>query len=141
VQGYIILIAEATLEAEILSSWTVDWILEHEVSVEPTVYLVDNLDLARKSIEVPLAQAIPPALVILDHSHGRGEVESFSKFLKESIPETWIIDLLTPDSTLPSESQIFALFKPIRKEDWEGVLTHVFGLAGSPQWSKAIIDP
>jgi hypothetical protein len=140
VQGYIILVAEATIEAEILSSWTVEWVLFNGVDIEPTVYLVDNLDLAKKSIEVPLASAHPPALVILDHSHAQGEVSSFSQFLRSVIPETWIIDILTADSPVPEDPTVFALFKPIHKENWENILKHVFSQAGSPQWSKAILN-
>lgn len=124
---------------EEIAGWTVQWILQKEIPVDSTLYACDSVAAARESIARPLSQGNPPALVVLDHQGlDNGELGAFGVLLRASVPETWVLDLVEPDSALPADrEESFCLRKPLRQSDWEDVLAHIFLRARTPQWSRA----
>ncbi len=137
-QGHIIAIAPLTPEVKSISSWLVDWIKTHNLNVEPTVYTCDSVDLARKSLQLPLDIGNPPFLVIVDHSLKNQNVRKFAKELREGIPECWIIELAEDTDLIPVDKTAFMLKKPVNREEWDEVMEHLFKQAATPQWSRAI---
>lgn len=93
--------------------------------------------MAQSSIALPLTQSQAPSLVVIDHCETSAAISQFSETLRNCIPEAWIIELVDNESWLPRDLQnAFLVRKPIRKDDWDDVLQHVFLRAGSPQWSR-----
>ena len=121
-----------------LAQWTLQWILQNEVQVDHTLYSCGSLDEAEASISIPLAHGVPPALVVLDHGVPDRRITGFGQKLRACVPETWIIELVDDKSWLPDDmTQAFLVRKPVRREDWEDVLRHVFLHAPTPQWSRS----
>ncbi len=137
-QDHIIFIGEVDKDADALAEWTATWLTEHEVDIEPTLYVCSDIETAKASIEAPLAMANPPALVIINHGENDLEMKEFSELLKRCIPESWVVDLLHPSSELPDSEGSFAVLRPVHKEDWFSFLEHLFFKAQSPQWSRAL---
>lgn len=124
---------------EEIARWTLHWILQNEIQVDSTIYACHSVGAASESIAKPLSQGNPPALVVLNHPVLENpDLLSFGALLRASIPETWILDLIETDSTLPQDrEECFCLRKPLRQSDWEDVLAHIFLKASTPQWSRA----
>ncbi len=137
-QGHIIAIAPLGSEIRNISAWLVDWINSNKLNVEPTVYTCDSVELARKSLQLPLDIGNPPFLVIIDHSLKNQQVRKFAKELREGIPECWIIELVEDTDLIPIDKTAFMLKKPVDKNEWNEVLEHLFKQAATPQWSRAI---
>ena len=136
--GHIFFVAPTSDDQlETIARWTVQWILWNEVSVDTTIYTCASLDEAEASISIPLAHGIPPALVVIDHGEPSPAITSFGQKLRTCVPEAWIIELVDNKSWLPDDmSQAFLVRKPVHREDWEEVLSHVFLQARTPQWSR-----
>jgi len=136
--GHIFFVAPTSDEQlDLIARWTVQWVLNNEVSVDTTLYTCASLDEAEASISIPLAHGIPPALVVIDHGVPSPQITAFGQKLRACVPEAWIVELVDNQSWLPEDvSQAFLVRKPVRREDWEDVLSHIFLQAGTPQWSR-----
>ncbi len=120
-----------------LARWTVQWILRNEVStLNSTVYACESIEEAEASISIPLAHGEPPALIVIDHGASNQKIAAFGEKLRACVPESWIIELVDSDSWLPNDlSHAFLVRKPIKREDWENILTHIILQSATPQWS------
>jgi hypothetical protein len=136
--GPIILIAKSNKESEILSHWTINWLKENNVAIEPTVYLCSSLEQAEKSISAPLKRANPPSFIILDHDLDANLMVPFAFKLRQTLPETWILELLRDQNKVPVHKDSFILPKPFAQKEWVEILSHLFSTATTPQWSRAI---
>ena len=138
--GHIFFIAPKSDELlETLARWTVQWILRNEIPVDTTIYTCASIDEAEASIAIPLAHGLPPTLIVVDHGAPDPEITAFGEKLRMCVPETWVIELVDDKSWLPADMQhAFLVRKPVRSDDWDEVLSHVFLQARTPQWSRSI---
>jgi len=122
-----------------LAGWTLYWMLSHDISPDTAIYSCQGMEQGSKALETPLSQGESPALIVFDHGKTpTKESIAFGRRLRDTIPESWIIELVANDYPLPAKTEdAFFMRKPIRKNDWEDVLNHIFIEAGSPQWSNA----
>jgi hypothetical protein len=79
----------------------------------------------------------PPALILVDHTIDPRKIPAFTRMLRDCIPESWIIELPSTNSPLPSGSDSFLVVPPVHREELESVLAHVLDQAATPQWSRA----
>jgi hypothetical protein len=135
--GHILLISQSNFHTQEMCQWTVDWILENDIPIETTVYLCDSVEMATKSLQNPIQEATPPSLIILDHEIPEPLLQ-FSALLKDCLPESWVIDLIPTDNHVPEGLGSFVVSKPVSKDDWFGILEHIFKNAHTPQWSKTL---
>lgn len=136
--GSIILVAKSNKESEILSYWTVDWLKEHGIIMEPTVYLCSSIAQAEKSINAPLKNGNPPSFVILDHDLDENLMVPFAFKLRQALPESWVLELLRDKNKVPIHKDSFILPKPFSQKEWYEILSHLYQTAQTPQWSRAI---
>lgn len=136
--GHIFFVTPSSDEQlDTLAQWTMEWILDNDIPYDSTVYSCTSLEMAEASIAIPLAHGISPSLVVIGHGAPYQEITRFGETLRSCIPETWIIELVDGDSWLPTDLQhAFMVRRPIRREDWNDVLQHVFLQAVTPQWSR-----
>ncbi len=122
-----------------MAQWTLQWMLQHDLSADTAIYTCTRLDQALRSLEDPLAAGEPPALIVFDHGvPPTVETVHFCDKLRSCIPEAWIVELVSKEMPLPQDpSDSFWIKKPVCKEDWIDVLQHVFLQAATPQWSNA----
>ncbi len=140
--GHILLLTTSVEHAEQIADWTVAWLIAKKLDPHPMVFVCHDLEMAERSLELPLQQAKPPALVILDHQGKDPEMSRFSKKLRDCIPESWVVDLVSKEGLLPADpSSAHVIWKPTLREDWEDLLGHLFLRASTPQWSKAMMAP
>lgn len=105
---------------------------------DSTLYTCNSIEDATNLLESALIIGQSPALIILDHSDKpREENLNFSKLLHDSIPESWIVELVPDDMPLPKEeSGFFWVRRPVREEEWAATLQQVLLRNGSPQWAE-----
>lgn len=141
--GHIFFIAPDSNEwLDTLARWTVQWILNHEIPVDTTIFTCCSLEQASESLSQPLANGTPPALVVIDHCKADPAVTRFGELLRACIPETWVIEMVTGETPLPRDGeQAFLVRKPVNRADWEDVLHYVFVQARTPQWSRVQSTP
>lgn len=139
-KGHVLLISKDAPFAHQWSQFTADWLEKHGVDPNPIVYVCNDFSLAQKSIEIPLSIAQPPALVIIDHQLNDQDASIFSKKLRDCIPESWILDLVDRDNTLPIQFEsAHIISKPVHEDDWNEFFHMMFFQAANPQWSKSLI--
>jgi hypothetical protein len=137
--GPIFYIGNITAQSRNLSHWTMEWLESKHLYAGPSVYACTHLELALESLQKPLDEGKTPSLIIIDHSMAENnEISRFSDHVRSCLPECWIIDLVNPNSILPRDLTAFTLSAPVKRTDWEDILTHVFLMASSPQWSRAM---
>jgi hypothetical protein len=138
--GHILLLTSSVEHAEQIADWTVAWLIDQKIDQHPMVFVCHDLEMAERSLEMPLRDAKPPSLVILDHQGSDQAMARFSKRLRDCIPESWIVDLVPRDGLMPADpTSAHVLWKPTLREDWEDLLAHLFLRATTPQWSRAIM--
>jgi hypothetical protein len=138
--GHILMVSADDNHSALIAEWTTDWLNTNGIPIDKTIYICCDPQLASSSLQVPVQLGNPPSLVILDHGNNGDAMHHFSELLHDCIPECWIIDLIDPESMLPKSHSAFIFRKPVKKEDWEDVLQHIYLLANSPQWSNALIN-
>lgn len=137
--GHIFFVAPSSSELlDVIARWTVQWILRNEVPLDTTVYTCASIEEAEASISIPLAHGTPPALIVIDHGAPNPQITRFGEKLRSCVPESWIVELVDNKSWLPTDTaNAFLVRKPVNREDWEDVLSHVFLQSQSPQWSRS----
>lgn len=140
--GHVLLVSRDAAYASKWADSTANWLLKHGLDPDPVVYVCHDIKLAEKSITLPLADASPPMLVILDHMDQDERMVDFSNKLRDCIPETWIVDLIPREGLLPKNLETaHILSKPIHQEDWDELFHLLFFQAANPQWSRTLMAP
>lgn len=141
-RGHVLLVSTDALFASKWADFTANWLLKHGVDPDPVVYVCHDLKLAEKSIQLPLSEALPPALVILDHQEADQRMVEFSQKLRDCIPETWVVDLIPRGGLLPANLETAHIIsKPINQDDWDELFHLLFFQAANPQWSRTLMTP
>ena len=136
--GSVFYIGEVSEHSREISLWTMEWLEENHLYAGPCVYACTNTELALESLAKPLEEGQPPSLIIIDHSDQIPGIEEFSHKIRSCLPECWIVDLVRKHSHLPLDLTAFVIKKPVRKDDWLDILTHIYLKASTPQWSRTL---
>ncbi len=105
---------------------------------DTTMYTCNTIEDAQNILETALIEGESPALIIFDHADRPKDVNiKFSKKLHESIPESWIVEIV-PDS-MPIEKNDDSLYwirRPISENEWMQTLEQVLLRTPTPQWAE-----
>lgn len=137
--GHIFFIAPSSPGSlEKLSQWTLRWLLEHDLAIDSTMYTCNTIEDASSLLESALIFGQSPTLIIFDHSDRPTEKNlAFSKSLRDSIPESWIIEFVPDNMPIPQDSEnLFWVRRPLSEDEWDETLNLVLLKSGSPQWAK-----
>ena len=89
-------------------------------------------------LETALITGDSPALIIFDHADRPTDMNiAFSKRLHNSIPESWIVEIV-PD-TMPIEKEDDSLYwirRPLTEDEWRETLDQVLRKTPTPQWAN-----
>jgi len=133
-KGAIFLISGEPQRCARISRWVLEWVENSGADIEPSVYLLDSIDLARASLAEPLRLGEPPVLVIIDRITSGDP--AFAKLVSDCIPETWVVEILGDQDVLPQSECIVGLRHNARRDEWESMLHHCLQECPSPQWSR-----
>lgn len=121
-----------------MSQWTLRWLLQNDMAEDTTMYTCNTIEDAQNILETALIEGESPALIIFDHADRPKDVNiKFSKKLHESIPESWIVEIV-PDS-MPIEKNDDSLYwirRPISENEWMQTLEQVLLRTPTPQWAE-----
>lgn len=126
---------------ERLSQWTFRWLLLHDnMANDCTLYSCNSIEDAIEHLESTLSIGQSPALIILDHAEEPKQSNlDLSKKLHNSIPESWIIEIVPNSMPLPkSDENLYWMRRPVSETEWSKTLDQVLIKSASPQWANAI---
>jgi hypothetical protein len=138
--GHVFLLTDSEPEANFLRDVTTTWLDYHGFGQKDSFYICKNISLAEKSLQIPLQVGQSPSLIIIDRETCPTASSAFADRVRSCIPETWVIELVAGSSPIPADKSAFIIKKPVRRADWEDILLHVFKLAPTPQWSRAVTE-
>ena len=122
-----------------LSQWTLRWLLENDMAEDSTMYTCNTIEEAANILETALITGDSPALIIFDHADRPTDMNiAFSKRLRNSIPESWIVEIV-PD-TMPIEKEDEGLYwirRPLTEDEWRETLDQVLRKTPTPQWANS----
>lgn len=123
-----------------LSQWTFRWLLEHgDLAEDATMYTCNTIEDATSLLDSALIVGQSPALIILDHADTPTDRNlKFSKMLHDSIPESWIVELVPDTMPIPEndEGNFYWVRRPVSEDEWFSTLEQVLLRNGSPQWAQ-----
>jgi hypothetical protein len=136
--GPVFFIGMITEDSRSLSKWVMEWLELNHLYAGPAVYACTNMELAADSLQKPLDHGQAPSLIIVDHNLNCPDISAFCAGIRNALPESWVIELVDHQSTIPYDQSAFTLLKPLKKGDWDDILAHIYLKANSPQWSRAL---
>lgn len=122
-----------------LSQWTLRWLLENEMAEDSTMYTCNTIEEASNILETALIVGESPALIIFDHADRPTEENiAFSKRLHNSIPESWVIELVPNSMPIQREEHgLYWIRSPLTEEEWRETLDQVLRKTPTPQWADS----
>ena len=106
---------------------------------DSTMYTCNTIEEAVNILETALITGDSPALIIFDTADRPTDMNiAFSKRLHNSIPESWIVEIV-PD-TMPIEKEDDSLYwirRPLTEDEWRETLDQVLRKTPTPQWANS----
>lgn len=106
---------------------------------DATMYTCNSIEDAQSILETALIVGESPALIIFDHAdHPRDVNLKFSKMLHESIPESWIVEIVPDEMPIEkNDGSLYWIRRPINEEEWDQTLEQVLLRTPTPQWANS----
>ena len=141
--GHIFFIStDSSSNIDEIAQWTLFWLLDNDRALDTSFYTCSGIEQAYKALEQPLKNGNSPSLIVIDHPvKPSPSMIQFAEQLHNAIPETWIVEFISPNMPIPSKKNsphLFWMPKPISQENWIESLNYVLLESISPQWSKSI---
>lgn len=135
--AHIILISPETDEMTQLGEWTSEWFETNLSEEHSLLFWVTTLSNALHAVSTPVQAGTPPTLIIADHGLSATEMPLLISKLRSMIPESWLVELVYPETKIPAASDTVAIQHPVQKEEWFQLLQHMMVQSRTPQWSRA----
>lgn len=121
-----------------LSQWTLRWLLENDMADDCTMYTCNSVDEATSILETALIVGETPSLIIFDHADRPTDVNvAFSKQLHDSIPESWVVEIVPDSMPLQNGSNsLYWIRRPLSEDEWRETLEQVLRKTPTPQWAE-----
>lgn len=108
---------------------------------DSTLYTCNSIEDATNLLDSALIIGESPALIVFDHAETpKAENLKFSRRLHDSIPESWIVELVPDSMPLPDDdceqNGFYWIRRPVNEEEWYKTLEQVLVRNGSPQWAS-----
>lgn len=121
-----------------MSQWTLRWLLQNDLAEDSTMYTCNSIEDAQNLLETALIEGESPSLIVFDHAErSKAENLKFSKKIHESIPESWIVEIVPDDMPIEkNDGSLYWIRRPVNEEEWGETLEQVLLRTPTPQWAE-----
>ncbi len=121
-----------------MSQWTLRWLLQNDLAEDATMYTCNTIEDAQNLLETALIEGESPSLIVFDHAErSKAENLKFSKKIHESIPESWIVEIVPDDMPIEkNDGSLYWIRRPVNEEEWGETLEQVLLRTPTPQWAE-----